>query len=444
MDTVWMAEHARVTDIVEDARTNTGTLSALESDIDAEDVPVTSMSTAIDSHKDEAWTSQPQPQQQQQQQILRERRGHRHRPHSSLTASPTKSRVHLPRNDIADMSHVNGTPYRRTPPAKPSMDAAATASRKPSTKTRTMPSTILMDIMLAEKRHASTSHVASDTLLYGQSDAHISRQDAQRELAELEADLCPEQCAYPNNITLPNYLTYLIVPTLVYEISYPRTPRIRPAYVFEKLAAILGTFTLMYMTVEHYVLPALYQTAHLPIWYALPQMLFPVLVVFLLSFFIIFEFICNAFAELARFADRSFYDDWWNSTTFEEFARNWNKPVHHFLLRHVYVPLYRDCGLSRYHASLLTFLISSIFHELAIAVVCGNLRMYLFLFQMAQIPLIWISKLVGPKTREVAGNWFFWFSMTVGPPLLLCLYCREIIQPNGSLATMVLGGEPMI
>jgi sterol O-acyltransferase len=145
-----------------------------------------------------------------------------------------------------------------------------------------------------------------------------------------------------------------------------------------------------------------------------------------------------------RFADRSFYDDWWNSTTFEEFARDWNKPVHHFLLRHVYVPLYRDCGLSRQRASFITFLVSSIFHEFAIAVVCGNLRMYLFIFQMTQIPLIWLGKLVGPKTREMAGNWFFWFSMTVGPPLLLCLYCREIIQPNGSVLTMILGGDPMV
>jgi sterol O-acyltransferase len=36
-----------------------------------------------------------------------------------------------------------------------------------------------------------------------------------------------------------------------------------------------------------------------------------------------------------RFADRNFYDDWWNSSSFDQFARKWNKPVHEFLLRHV-------------------------------------------------------------------------------------------------------------
>jgi sterol O-acyltransferase len=56
-------------------------------------------------------------------------------------------------------------------------------------------------------------------------------------------------------------------------------------------------------------------------------------------FYIIFEGICNSFAEIMKYADRDFYgipstrsnlyspqDDWWNSVNFEEFARKWNKP----------------------------------------------------------------------------------------------------------------------
>ncbi|KAI9596720.1 MBOAT, membrane-bound O-acyltransferase family-domain-containing protein [Syncephalis fuscata] len=437
-----MALLSAVTEIVEDAQSNAATLSALDSDIGS-DTGFTGTSTALANHKGDGSPSG---------RVLRERRGKqaptRHMLKSQAsepilhTLSTTATHSNKLRDTVSEP--VSGTHSQLSTPSAESINAkTVTSSGKRSKEQRPMPSALLMDLMRAEKRHASTPHIASDTLLSGHSDAHINRADARRELEELEADLCPGTCAYPNNITFRNYLDYLIIPTLVYEIYYPRTARIRPAYVFEKLAAILGTFTLLYMTVEHYVLPALYQTSHLPIWYALPQMLFPVLVVFLLSFFIIFEFICNAFAELACFADRSFYDDWWNSTTFEEFARNWNKPVHHFLLRHVYVPLYRDCNLTRYNASMATFLISSIFHEFAIAIVCGNLRMYLFSFQMLQLPLIWLGKQVGPQGREIAGNWFFWFSMTVGPPLLLCLYCREIIQPNGSFFTMILGGEPM-
>jgi len=40
----------------------------------------------------------------------------------------------------------------------------------------------------------------------------------------------------------------------------------------------------------------------------------------------------------ASFADREFYQDWWNSTSWDQFSRKWNKPVHvcdpfHLILR---------------------------------------------------------------------------------------------------------------
>lgn len=38
---------------------------------------------------------------------------------------------------------------------------------------------------------------------------------------------------------------------------------------------------------------------------------------------------------------RAFYDDWYNATSFAEFSRKWNKPVHEWLLRHVYLDLMR-------------------------------------------------------------------------------------------------------
>jgi len=45
----------------------------------------------------------------------------------------------------------------------------------------------------------------------------------------------------------------------------------------------------------------------------------------LLAFFLVFEVILNAIAEVTRFADRRFYADWWNSTGFDEFSRKWNQ-----------------------------------------------------------------------------------------------------------------------
>tara|TARA_R110002050_G_scaffold77407_2_gene165171 strand:- start:986 stop:1195 length:210 start_codon:yes stop_codon:yes gene_type:complete len=33
------------------------------------------------------------------------------------------------------------------------------------------------------------------------------------------------------------------------------------------------------------------------------------------------------FASVSMYADREYYEDWWNSTTWDEFARKWNKQV---------------------------------------------------------------------------------------------------------------------
>ncbi|KAF0494959.1 MBOAT-domain-containing protein [Gigaspora margarita] len=117
--------------------------------------------------------------------------------------------------------------------------------------------------------------------------------------------------SYPNNITFMNFVDFLLVPTLVYELEYPRTEKIRPSYVFEKIVATFGTFFLLYVNTEAYIIPVLPNITS-SLYNSMLQMLFPFMVNYLLIFYIIFECICNVFAELTRFADRNFYDDWWN------------------------------------------------------------------------------------------------------------------------------------
>ncbi len=50
-------------------------------------------------------------------------------------------------------------------------------------------------------------------------------------------------------------------------------------------------------------------------------MIIPFTLVWIIVFFILFECILNGIAEITFFDDREFYQDWWNSTTFDEFAR---------------------------------------------------------------------------------------------------------------------------
>lgn len=60
---------------------------------------------------------------------------------------------------------------------------------------------------------------------------------------------------WPANVTYLNYLDYLLVPTLVYELEYPRLNKIRPMYIVEKAAATFGTFSVLLLVTEKYILP---------------------------------------------------------------------------------------------------------------------------------------------------------------------------------------------
>ncbi|TIA87734.1 hypothetical protein E3P99_03020 [Wallemia hederae] len=237
------------------------------------------------------------------------------------------------------------------------------------------------------------------------------------EINELKSHITsqgPAKVSYPDNVTFVNFLDYLLIPTLVYELEYPRTEKIRLWYVIEKTLATFGTFYILYIISEHYISPKMprpeecgspvalkvYLTSSIAFARTWLDLCIPFLCNYVLLFYIIFECICNAFAELTRFADREFYQDWWNATTWDQFARKWNKPVHMFLLRHVYVSSLSTYKISKQSATLLTFLLSALVHELVMAVVTKKIRMYLFVLQMAQLPMIAIGRLPVAEIEE--------------------------------------------
>jgi sterol O-acyltransferase len=244
-----------------------------------------------------------------------------------------------------------------------------------------------------------------------------------KEYSELQNDLTspgPKYVKWPRNISWKDYAMYLLTPTLVYELEYPRTDKIRPLYIFEKTVATFGTFALLYTVTERFIIP--YTPTHgQPFLRSLIDLALPFMISYLLLFYIIFECICNGFAELSLFADRQFYEDWWNSTSWDEFSRKWNKPVYTFLLRHVYAPSL-DQELSKTTAMFLTFLLSACVHELVMVVVTHKFRFYLFLMQLAQVPLITLTRFPIIKRNHVLGNIVFWLGLYSGFPLLCVAY----------------------
>ncbi|KAJ3187185.1 hypothetical protein HDU85_007223 [Gaertneriomyces sp. JEL0708] len=190
----------------------------------------------------------------------------------------------------------------------------------------------------------------------------------------LRSSLTKGATSFPSNVTFANFVDYLLVPTLVYELEYPRTSEIRWAFVAEKALGTIGVMMILYVTIEHYVYPVLNELGRLSFLESTVKLMLPFTLCYMLIFFVIFEFICNFFAELTRFADREFYEDWWNALTFDEYARKWNKPVHEFLLRHVYLESITTYKLTKRSASFVTFFLSSCLHELVMSVLARRVE----------------------------------------------------------------------
>lgn len=179
--------------------------------------------------------------------------------------------------------------------------------------------------------------------------------------------------AYPDNVTVADFIRFACAPTVVYSPNFPSTAAFRPLYLLEKavFAAILLFAALE--TAVQFLLPVVSDLgrAHaeatpIPAGLVMARMVVPLTALMLLLFFLVFDVVLNAFAELTLFGDRRFYGDWWNSTSFAEFSRKWNRPVHTWLLHHVYLPL-QGAGLGTAVARYGTFAVSIAAHELVSA-----------------------------------------------------------------------------
>ncbi|KAJ5679006.1 Sterol O-acyltransferase ACAT/DAG/ARE [Penicillium macrosclerotiorum] len=257
-------------------------------------------------------------------------------------------------------------------------------------------------------------------------------------LIRLREDLATEltsplgNISYPQNLHIGNYVDFLFCPTLCYELEYPRRKARRWSEIAWKAMAVFGCIFLLTLTSEEFIVPVLSE-AHgqlealdsfvdkaLILAETISMLLFPFMVTFLLVFLVIFEYVLGAFAEYTRFADRHFYSDWWNSCDWMEFSREWNVPVHHFLFRHVYFP--SRSHFSQPVAMFITFLVSSVFHELVMSCITKKLRGYGFIMMMLQLPIVAVQKSSFFRGRTTLNNTFFWFSMIFGLSMMCVFY----------------------
>ncbi|KAL2693761.1 hypothetical protein Neosp_000324 [[Neocosmospora] mangrovei] len=265
---------------------------------------------------------------------------------------------------------------------------------------------------------------------------------------EGERELVPElyeQCPYPKNITVGNLIYFWWAPTLVYQPVYPRTDKIRWVFVAKRLGEIFCLSVFIWVASAQYAAPVLQNSldkiASLDIMSILERLMklsTISLVIWLAGFFALFQSFLNALAEILRFGDRSFYDDWWNSESLGAYWRTWNKPVYTYFKRHVYMPMIGR-GWSPQAASFSVFFVSAVLHEILVGVPTHNIIGVAFLGMFLQLPLIALTKPLEKMklghTGRVIGNITFWVSFTMfGQPFAALMYFYAWQAKYGSVS----------
>lgn len=267
---------------------------------------------------------------------------------------------------------------------------------------------------------------------FNEDDENLKLLHSSIEFCEFELKSQSTETPFPSNITVDNFFWFSMFPIVVYQIDFPRTERIRWSYVSEKLCAIFGVIIVMIVFAQNMMYPIVMraiQLRGLPLMdriYQYPLLLLNLMpsfvIIYLLVFYLIWDAILNCIAELTRFGDRDFYGPWWNCVSWDQFARIWNVPVHKFLLRHVYHSSISAFKLNKAQATIFTFFLSSVVHELSMFVLFHKIRGYLLLLQMCQLPLVMISKTKYLKDQKILGNVIFWIGIITGPSLMCTLY----------------------
>lgn len=176
-----------------------------------------------------------------------------------------------------------------------------------------------LDNPLHASKAAAVKYPSSHTHLNEISEEMEAEEDAKQDsLVQLREDLAMElvsplgHVTYPQNLTAANYMDYLLCPTLCYELQYPRTKERNWLELFYKTLAVFGCIFLMIVTTEEFIIPVLDESAirlqnqrdlhegALIFAETVSKLLFPFMVIFLLVFLVIFEYVLGAFAEITR------------------------------------------------------------------------------------------------------------------------------------------------
>ncbi|XP_018023397.1 diacylglycerol O-acyltransferase 1 [Hyalella azteca] len=247
---------------------------------------------------------------------------------------------------------------------------------------------------------------------------------------------------YPDNLTLRDLYYFLLAPTLCYELNFPRTSRIRKWFLFRRALEVLVLSNLVMALFQQWMIPSVKNSFKpfsdmdfIRTWERLLKLSIPNHLLWLTCFYIVFHSFLNTTGEILRFADRHFYDDWWNAEDVGTFWRLWNLPVHKWAVRHLFVPVMKYSH-NKFFASLLVFLFSALLHEYLVSVPLQMYKIHVFIGMVLQVPLITVSQTVARTLGCRWGNIIVWSSLILGQPLGILVYFHDYAVKNFDIASL--------
>ena len=244
---------------------------------------------------------------------------------------------------------------------------------------------VLLDVRILNKRIAKYKKEKSEMLKPNQIEGTILG------VKKITYD---QALKYPEFLEFFELMRFVFSPTFCFQLVYPLAPSIDWKEVIYRIyECSVCVFLLFYLGYQH-ILPVAAESVVFfeerdifSILLATLNLSIPVTYFWLTSFFLIFHSFSNLSAELTRFQDRRFYQDWWNSGSLTEYWRKWNHPIHNWLVRHCYYPLVRR-GIDTNTARFLTFMVSAYFHEHITVATFRFCNGVAFFFMIVNVPLM--------------------------------------------------------
>ncbi len=218
-------------------------------------------------------------------------------------------------------------------------------------------------------------------------------------------------------------------PVLTYETVYPRnTEAPRLGYIIKRVGIALISTLIFALCLSQVQLLLIIEHPGLPWNGDIPTLLriaFASQLMHYCGFFVVFYCLLDLFAEVFGFADRHFYEDWWNSRDLNEFWRKWNSPVHEWFLRHVYAESVYTLKFSKKSATTLVFLVSAVLHEYFFTMAFSSTIPCFFIGMALQAPIMFINSALGISKFPRLSNILVWVPLAFSQNLLGFVYYRD-------------------